>query len=485
MRRRPAFTLLELLIASSLLALLMLLVWSLFSTYTRLEERGARAASELQLMRSVSQQLRSDIEHLALPVPIPARQSKRSEKQREQSSETDVASSSSTFTNGKAVSEALADSETVQDTLGQTDPPSPLSSVEIVPSLQLDLGEAPQLDSNQLNQPKVFDSSLLVTTYFRGSATRLELVIRQPYTVDVPTGNQLLGSETRYGTHQYVIYEWRGARDLAALLSEDPVLNPAKFVPPPPTPIPPASMSDPLTLPEPVVTPTPTPTRLNPNDNVGLIREAKSWLHVTRDQRREALQRQANAAGLLVDGKFPWELPSQPQDLPRPLIDVQVQGNDGFGDPRQSSWMPPSEFRHKRDHVPEITRLQFRYFNGASWQLDWTDASKLPTAIEVAFDLDCDAPAARAKEFEDAHNAMLGGAALESVLPKDEGSSDEASMNEAPLDLDSLSSINMLDPTAIASEYRFVMGLPRGPEKESSVDRDEQQELSFALEEDQ
>ena len=49
MRHRAAFTILEVLIASALLSTLMLLVWSLFGTFTRLEERSSRTATEIQL----------------------------------------------------------------------------------------------------------------------------------------------------------------------------------------------------------------------------------------------------------------------------------------------------------------------------------------------------------------------------------------------------------------------------------------------------
>ena len=64
------FTLLEVIIAMSLVSILMVLVWSLFSTYTRLETRSSRAAVELQLVRSISRQLKSDLEHFAvLPTP--------------------------------------------------------------------------------------------------------------------------------------------------------------------------------------------------------------------------------------------------------------------------------------------------------------------------------------------------------------------------------------------------------------------------------
>ena len=60
---RNGFTLLEVIIASSLVATLMLLVWSLFSVYSKLNEKGLRQATELQLVRSLIRQLRSDVHH--------------------------------------------------------------------------------------------------------------------------------------------------------------------------------------------------------------------------------------------------------------------------------------------------------------------------------------------------------------------------------------------------------------------------------------
>ena len=308
--------------------------------------------------------------------------------------------------------------------------------------------------------------------YFRGSPTKLEMVIRQPFTVDVPTGNQLLGSESRYGTHQLVIYEWKAARDLNSLLSSDPVLNPKSFVPPQSQqntalgnqgsvnqaanqmPSQPGQSMSPQRPPLPAA-----PTRLNPNDNVGLIREAKSWLHLTRDQRHNTLKQQAQAAGLLVNGQFRWEL--QPMDQ-SPVMELNnVRQPDGALDPLQPNWTPPPEFRHKRDHLPEVTRLQFRYFDGADWQLNWQSDKQLPLAIEVAFDLDPNAPAARAKEFEIAHSAMLGGATLQDVLPPEEELPEEASQ-----DMDTLLGTNLLDPTAIITEYRFIVRVPAGKKSE-------------------
>jgi len=480
MRSRKAFTLLEILIASTLLSTLMLVLWSLFHTYTRLEERSSRTAVELQLIRSVSKQLRSDIEHFAMLAEMPEIVPQENDDSSQQNDSNDESSSSEeTSTDAEQSND---DSSNVDDSPIDESPSEDYSEVTsgsvgaIVPTVQIDLGEISPLDPGQLQTGQEFSSSLLEQTYIRGSATKLELITRMPYTVEVPTGNALLGAETRCGTHQWVVYEWRDVRDLNSLLQNDPILNPSRFVPPPPDPL-----RDPRL---PAVAP-PVATRLNPNDNVGLIRESKSWLLITRDQRREALRKQAEAAGLLNDGQLAWELqPIVPEAtrIQESLLERDRSAAGQFdGQAMQPVWAPPPELRHKRDHIPEVTKLQFRYFDGESWRLEWTDSESLPRAIEVAFDLDPNAPALRAKEFEDAHAAMIGGASLTEVLPpKDELLDKEL---EDPFAL-----LNLEDPTAIVTEYRFVIGVPQGAKKEQDrreelSESDSAEELSFSLEE--
>ena len=111
--------------------------------------------------------------------------------------------------------------------------------------------------------------------------------------------------------------------------------------------------------------------------------------------------------------------------------------------------------------------------------MEWTDTKSLPRAIEIAFDLDANAPAVRAKEFETAHTAMLAGATLAEVLPPPDELTDE-------LD-DPLALLNLEDPTAIVTEYRFVIGVPQGAmkeqEREGMEGSESTEELSFSLEE--
>ncbi len=475
-RSSAAFTLLEVIISMSLVSTLMLLVWSLFSTYTRLEERSSRTAVELQLVRSVSRQLRSDLQHFALlPIPPnviyqPDGEMLSGDDRSEGDRSTDDSAAGGSGESDESDTETGSEFEQPDandDDFTEAGSDASDSGSDALATDGLTGGVAPAataslsvVDESELNASDVFagnpvNASLPEQTYLRGSARRLELVTRLPYTVDVPPGGKFLSEQTRYGTHHWVVYEFRDPRDLESMLRSDPILNPSRFVQPA-TPL----QTDPLQPPPaPVV-----PAMLNPNDNVGLIRETKSWLHVTRDQRNNALRKIAEQAGLLVNGALPVDANSQPSLLDRlenrTATSDSKYGNDG--DDFAAPWAPPPEFRHRKDHIPEVTRLQFRYFNGESWNLDWSDAEMLPVAVEVAFDLDADAPAVRAKEFEEAHAQMLGGKSISEVLPEDDPEEDEL------LEDDPLATLNLVDPTAIVTEYRFVILMPKTAGKEDS-----------------
>ena len=480
---RRGFTLMEVIISMTLMSLLMVLVWSLFSTYTRLEERSSRTATELQLVRSVSRQLRSDLEHFAV-LPLPPGDLLRPEgtgaagnSGSEDGTSTSNGENSSNETESDSDDTDDNDSDsgnTVQqneaDTDEQSDPTDSANAASsgtasagaISPTPAVNLVDTDFTESDVFTT-NTFDASLPDLTYLRGSANRLEIVTRLPYTVDVPSNQQLIGAETRYGTHHLVIYEFRNPRELETLLNDDPVLNPSKFNPPVPAPttLVPNNPNQPLIPPQ-VATP------LNPNDNVGLIRESKSWLHVTRDQRREALTRTAEAAGLLVNGQLPTIDQRRPDDLRRQRPDQSLLDSSTSNTP---PWAPPPEFRHRKDHIPEVTKLQFRYFDGTEWKLNWTQNEFLPRAVEVAFDLDPDAPAVRAREFEDAHALVLAGQSVTDVLPPEETTETEDA--DLAFGLDSLSTVNLADPTAIVTEYRFVIQLPTGRKKKDNDERDQ------------
>lgn len=528
------FTLLEVILAMSLTSILMLLVWSLFSTYTKLEERSSRAAVELQLVRSLSQQLRSDLEHFAvLPTPSAIPQSVTNQqtsngqvvddqKNDEEEADGSDSGSDSQSTNADNTSNSSSDldsgstdSGSNRDSPQGTTPRSPISTGDDSPSpsrfstsrsssvgsggggtagspaaSNTIVGDGIQIDS-ELQKEDIyrnsFDASLPNVTYLRGSKSRLEFATRLPYTVDVPAANQRLGSETRYGTQHLVVYEFRDARKLETMLQQDPILNPQLWNPP--------TQTNPNA-------PKPVARSLNPNDNVGLIREMKSWLHATRDRRRDALKKMAEAEGLLVNGELPSADPrfaarAQRSDSRRASLQERVMGSEsstGFGSgsitrsgggigsgsglssgsngDSLSQWMPPPEFRHKRDHIPEVTKLQFRYLHDGTWSLDWNRKNQLPKAVEVAFDLDPEEPARRAKEFEAAHAAMLGGQSLQQVVPTEELLAKDDELLDG---LDALNKLDLADPTAIVTEYRFVILLPVSPETEQNQQTSDRQ----------
>lgn len=68
-RLRSGITLIELMIAMSLMTALLALVWSLFGTYSKLEQRGSRTAVRLQLIRSLHQQLQDDLQAIVVGQP--------------------------------------------------------------------------------------------------------------------------------------------------------------------------------------------------------------------------------------------------------------------------------------------------------------------------------------------------------------------------------------------------------------------------------
>ncbi len=69
--RRHGYTLIEMLIAVSLVAVLMTVVWGLMSMYTTLRTVGSEATAEQQLVRSVMQLIQDDLRRVPLGAPEP------------------------------------------------------------------------------------------------------------------------------------------------------------------------------------------------------------------------------------------------------------------------------------------------------------------------------------------------------------------------------------------------------------------------------
>ena len=112
----------------------------------------------------------------------------------------------------------------------------------------------------------------------------------------------------------------------------------------------------------------------------------------------------------------------------------------------------------QRDHVPEITKLQFRYFDGLRWQLNWDSgrSGQLPLAIEVRFDVDAEA----AERAEEQLRSGEENAKLEEVAV----STSDDFQDEMVVSVQTLA-----DPDAISTEYRFVVKLDAAVPKSGNL----------------
>ncbi|MBI2479681.1 MAG: prepilin-type N-terminal cleavage/methylation domain-containing protein [Planctomycetia bacterium] len=270
---RHGFTLLEVIIASSLAATLMLLVWSLFSVYSKLYDKGVQQATELQLVRSVMRQLRSDLHH---------------------------------------ASAALMPTRDVFATV-PSDGSALVSDREIADHIPLPSG-----------------AQLL------GTSTRLQMVLRASSRANMhqPSLQTAIDEFTTPAVYELVEYVWYPRSDSLTRGSE--------------------------VLEEYELGQESTDVERAPGA-VGLTRRATPWF----------LQNSERAS----------DRPSEYAGSIDPRSETSLAVNPGTESLRPPAW--------REDAVPEVARLQFRYFDGTSWLGHWDSgqAGRFPVAIEIAFDL--------------------------------------------------------------------------------------------------
>jgi prepilin-type N-terminal cleavage/methylation domain-containing protein len=276
--RRNGFTLLEVIIASSLAATLMLLVWSLFSVYSKLYDKGVQQATELQLVRSLMRQLRSDLHHASAAL---------------------LPTHAGFATASSAASVLVSDGESGD---------------------QLPLPSGAQL---------------------RGTSTRLQMILRassraNEYQSSRQTG---MGEVSTPDVYDLVEYVWQPRPD--SLRHDSEVLD-----------------------------------------------------GYTLEQEADDVEREPSAVGL-TRRVTPWFLQNSARANERTnekagSIDPRSETSPAVKPETQSS-RPPS---WREDAVPEVSRLQFHYFDGTSWLVYWDSeqAGRLPVAIEVVFDLQPEEP---------------------------------------------------------------------------------------------
>ena len=333
-RRRFAFTLLELVIATSLAVTMLLIVWSLFSIYTKLEDKGERSATEMQLARSLFMRFRTDLSRL-----------------------TTSPSHATTFSSSSSLPVGLV----VADRGAPIEDGSELASSSA--------------NENRIrgDHPRLF--SLPRVGFLRGDSRSLTMIVGYNTSSDgmsdvpsmatfVPPNPDFVGTvESNDGdassisqpVWQVITYEFQAPFHSAASFSATGAR---------------ASGTD-----FPVAIDSPAGSqvgRLTPGgeDGAGAVRESRlaggltrrtqSWLEWTRERRDAS------------SGESPTF------DSDSPASGIRVDSEDG------------AVFDAGVDEIPEVTNFRLRYFDGTAWTSSWDSDSRdgIPIAVEVHFELD-------------------------------------------------------------------------------------------------
>ena len=368
---RRAFTLLEIMIASSLVAVLMGLSWSMFSIYSRVEQRGSDAAIELQLARSLARQFQSDLRNVV-----------------------------------RAPHEELPDDSSASDTISL---------------VQAGFG-------------------LPTGSWVIGDATSLEMVVREAASL---ARSSSVGADPEHwhpaAPYQIVQYRWTSPPwRLEADAARTSRGEPTELPPDNPLVALPADRLQDERLRDAASNIDGLLWRL---PDWGLIRRSRPWYETAKEAESE-LERMTD------------------------------NDNDVEQDERVD--MINSSARQE-DRVREMTRLQFRYFDGKQWLLAWNSLSlqRLPVAIEMAFDID---PSAADPETQEQLEQRIAESHRNRLL--DEGESINPFDEEGLLP--SVDDRFRSDPTAIWTDYRIVMTLEVGPSDRSEEDVDGPHNVSEA-----
>ncbi|MEC9093920.1 MAG: prepilin-type N-terminal cleavage/methylation domain-containing protein [Planctomycetota bacterium] len=297
---QPGFTLLEVLIALTLVSTLMMLGWSLLSNFTKLNKRSRKAVAHLEITRSLRRQLQNDLDQLA---DLSLQETQNS------ADKPNILSLDFSFQT--------------------TSPPSSNDSVkEGLTVLQSDSKEPPI--SNRT-------TSLLPSSHlFEGGSDSLSFLIHNDGSLNFFTSNEQFF---------VVSYYWRDAPKTGPLDEINPEES-GSFE---------ANEFE-----------TETETDNNPFNRKpprDFVRSVMTY----QDYRRQFLFHPRN--------------PTETQLENFETIEI------GRPDPKDGLPQPP--IREQVDVIPEISEVNFRYFNGQSWSDFWPESeTELPVAVEIVFQVD-------------------------------------------------------------------------------------------------
>ena len=343
-RRRSAFTLLELVIATSLVVTMLLIVWSLFSIYTKLEEKGDRSATETQLARSLFVQFRSDLQRLTTSPDHATSFSSAS------SSGAQVGADASGTTSIENNSGLSGQSTSAMRIIGDRQRPAALPRVGFLRG-----------DSQSLTMIVGYDE-----TTDRDTSEESSLVLSAPASPDfVGTAessdeNQLSAPQSAW---QVITYDFRAPSSAAGSSSEKGNWSPeAEF-----------GEAEPLAFGSDSEVGDGLKSRLA----VGLTRRTQVWLEWAKEQR--------NSEGDWPGGESLASGGYTPDHGDRGDLE-----NVGL-------------FDNGVDEIPEVTNFRLRYFDGSVWASNWDSDSRdgIPVAVEFFFELDGSRQWPREPESED------------------------------------------------------------------------------------
>lgn len=359
-QHRAGFTLLELIIASGLMATLLVLVWSLFGIYTKLSDKGIRKATELQLARALNQQLRADLRQI-----LPERRSH--EMPYFQGPQPEVAPMND------AGQPHLGGPRPIgRRPIGRRSFGLPQTSVANSPPSQTTTALDSSSESNTALTTRDVSSFTDESTgnqlpdgpAFWGTATRMEFFIQARRESPIPTMSSSDTLESRFlpDVYDHVTYRWRSPSVTDSYGDED-TLRETTFDETDSTLASSAALFDEERKKEP---------------SVGLTRTVISWLEVEDFSERDD-----------------FLMTTEPETTASSALS---------GSARETTWKLSPEVV---DEVPEVSSLRFRYFDGRGWRSRWDsqESGRLPVAIEVIMVIED--PDHRAKRTSDGFNRQM------------------------------------------------------------------------------
>ncbi len=338
-RRRPAYTLLEVLIAGVLITVMMVAVWSLLRTWSGLYDRGQSRAQLSQLVRSLTDQLTEDIQSAVVPTDRPSRGRPSSGTTAPTTAEPDLDAQVDDLAGVGSDSLAL---------------PSEVSSFE-VREVAL-VGGQDWLVLDVVRSPSPWNRGELDEDPDLQPQRELE---PQVYVPDL----------------QRVIYTFVGGGEADPLIDDtawEPTLDQTEAVP-------------------------------------GLLRLAMA---------REFVGQMDESEGIGFAGSGGTSLKTKIFELRERLLlgdDLDLSSAISSEEPQEAEVfvLPESETASdqlvgvqgilEQDFVPEVSWLEFRYFDGSSWSDSWDSAGGrgLPVAVEIRFNVDEVEPAAEVESTEE------------------------------------------------------------------------------------